>query len=95
MNASTAQRRRIGGPWSVGLTSGLVFAFLFSSWPVVGAMASGWILWTEAKKRHAQLSQADVFRAAAGWFLAVMLCNLLLNWDSFQTGFIAGWQAAP
>jgi hypothetical protein len=95
MNPSAAQRSHGGRLLPVGLMSGVVFAFLFSSWPVVGIMASGSILWVDAKKRQARLSQADGLRVAAGWFLAVMLCNLLLNWDSFQAGFIAGWLAAP
>jgi hypothetical protein len=58
-------------------------------------VASGWMLWADAKKRQTQLSETDRLRMAAGWFLAAIFCNLLMNWDSFQTGLIAGWQAAP
>ena len=94
MTTSEIQSRRINRLWSVGLASGVAFAMLFSAWPIVVLMVSGWIIWTETKKQEARLSEADKLRVAGGWFLAVMLCNLLLNWSSVQAGFIAGWQAA-
>ena len=77
------------------MASGLVCVLLFPSWPFVGLIASGWILWADANKRAARLSEADLLRVAVGWILAVMLGNLLMNWGSFQSGFVAGWQAAP
>jgi hypothetical protein len=95
MTTSTLQRSHGDRPLLVGIKSGGAFAVLFSSWPLVSMVASGWMLWADAKKRQTQLSETDRLRMAAGWFLAAIFCNLLMNWDSFQTGLIAGWQAAP
>jgi hypothetical protein len=76
----------------VGLIIGAAAVFFDTAW---GTFSSAFVLWILLEKRKDELSLGDVLRFAAGWLLAVMICNILMQPAAFLAGFVDGWNAGP
>jgi hypothetical protein len=72
-----------------GLLSGVSTAFV---WPW-GYFVCCLIIWSHFGKRIGRFSPADTARFVAAWMFALLISNILMNWDAFNAGFISGWQS--
>ena len=73
--------------WLNGLASGASAVLLPSAAAVVVFFAVSW-------RRVDRLTLAGFVRLAAGFMLAMILCNILKEWPAFHAGFIDGLHAA-
>ena len=72
--------------WLLGLASGASAVLLPSVAVVVVCFAVSW-------RQEYRLTLASFVRLAAGFMLAMIVCNILKEWPAFYAGLIDGFHA--